>query len=78
MGRMSKNGKEGEIHIQLPDIPPGARAIGVLPKGSVIYKLPPFTDYIVFHQNAEYPPKIITMMGELIDLISTVKPTVLK
>lgn len=53
----------GSPYGQLPDIPLGARAVGIVKKGSVIYELPPFTRYIVFHETE--PPQIISMQGEM-------------
>lgn len=50
----------------LPEIPAGARAVGMVKQGSVIYQLPPFAQYIVFHQTEH--PKIITMAGDMMDL----------
>jgi hypothetical protein len=50
----------------MPDIPPGAVAVGMVKKGSVIYELPPFTRYLVFHQTE--PPQIITLDGRMMPL----------
>lgn len=50
----------------LPDVPLGARAVGMVKKGSVIYELPPFTRYLIFHQTE--PPQIITIDGRMMPL----------
>jgi hypothetical protein len=50
----------------LPDIPPGAVAVGMVKKGSVIYELPPFTRYLIFHQTE--PPQLITLDGRMMPL----------
>lgn len=77
---MTKNGLGEFIHslpkingdattedpFRLPDIPVGARAVGIVKKGSVIYELPPFTRYLVFHQTE--PPQLITLDGRMMPL----------
>lgn len=50
----------------MPEIPLGAVVAGVVKRGSVIYELPPFTRYLVFHETE--PPKLISMDGRMFPL----------
>ena len=50
----------------MPDIPPGAVAVGMVKKGSVIYELPPFTRYLVFHE--DNIPVLISLDGKVTPL----------
>lgn len=62
---MGKTGKSVvPLHIQMPEIPQGAKVVGHLPAGSAVFELPPFAQYIVFH--VEHPPKIITYDGKMV------------
>jgi len=58
--------KPARLDGKLPEIPKGAVAIGMVKKGSVIYELPPFSRYLVFHESEI--PKIITYDGQMVNL----------
>jgi len=68
MGRMNDT-LPAALHVEMPEVPNGAKAVGMLPAGSAVFELPSFAQYIVFHE--EYPPRIITFDGKMVELDTT-------